>query len=529
VIRVAAWTAAVALPLAGLALLLSVPNADVLWEHHPSHFWLVLFVALVSAAVGFAMGEDAQRRADLRVALVGLAFLAAAGFLALHALATPGVLLEGKNAGFTIATPVGLLLAAVLAVASSLDLDGPLGQSIARNTRLLRAVLLVLLGVWAVVSLTSLPPLDDPLTEEKADGILRPLALVGVVLYGVAATRYFSVWRRTSDALPLAILTAWLLLAEAMVAVAFGRSWHASWWEWHVLMAIAVALVALTARAERRHGHRGGPFASLYLDATMARTNAAYADALRELVEGRMQAAEVAERFGLGAEQTELVERAGARIRQLGETFRPYVSPQVAERLDREPEAAALGGEEREVSVLFADLEGFTSYADGRAPGEVIAMLNEYWGIAVPLVVEEHGGVIERFAGDAVLVIFNADGSQPDHPQRAARAALDLQARCLELIERRPDWPRLRAGVNTGPAVIGHVGAAQQRSFTAIGDTTNVAARLQAAARPGEVVIAATTRARLGGAAAARRLPPIQAKGKREPVEAYALESLGER
>jgi adenylate cyclase len=181
------------------------------------------------------------------------------------------------------------------------------------------------------------------------------------------------------------------------------------------------------------------------------------------------------------------------------------------------------------VSVLFADLEGFTSYADGRAPSEVIAMLNEYWGIAVPLVVEEHGGVIERFAGDAVLVIFNADGSQPDHPQRASRAALDLQARCLELTERRPDWPRLRAGVNTGPAVVGHVGAAQQRSFTAIGDTTNVAARLQAAARPGEVVIAATTRARLGDAAVARRLPPIQAKGKREPVEAYALESLDER
>jgi adenylate cyclase len=528
-IRVAAWATAVVLPLAGLMLLLAVPDADVRWEHHPSHFWLVLFVALVSAAVGFAMGEDARRRADLRVALVGLAFLAAGGFLALHALATPGVLLEGKNAGFTIATPVGLLIAAVLSAASSLDLEGPLGQSIARNTRLLRAGLLVLLVAWGAVSLTSLPPLDDPLTQERADGILRPLALVGVGFYAVAAARYFTIWRRTQDGLPLAILTALTLLAQAMVAVAFGRSWHVSWWEWHVLMAVAFALVALTARAERRHGHRGGPFASLYLEGTMARTNAAYADALRELVDGRTNAAEVAQRFGLGPDQAELVERAGARIRQLGETFRPYVSPQVAERLERDPEAAALGGEEREVSVLFADLEGFTSYADGRPPGEVIAMLNEYWGIAVPVVVEEHAGVIERFAGDAVLVIFNADGSQPDHAQRAARAALDLQARCLELTARRPDWPRLRAGVNTGPAVVGHIGAAQQRSFTAIGDTTNVAARLQAAARPGEVVIAAATRDRLGDGAATRRLPPIEAKGKREPLEAYALESFDER
>jgi adenylate cyclase len=529
VIRVAAWTAAVTLPLAGLALLLALREADLHWEHHPSHFWLVLFVALVSAAVGFAMGEAAQRRADIRVALVGLSFLAAAGFLALHALATPGVLLEGKNAGFTIATPIGLLNAAALAVVSSFDLEGPLGQSIARHTRLLRAALLLLLGVWGAVSLASLPPLADPLTQEEADGILRPLALVGVAVYAIAAARYFGIWRRTRAALPLAILTAWVLLAEAMVAVAFGRSWHASWWEWHVLMAIAFALVALTARVEARHRHRGGPFAPLYLEGTIARTNAAYADALRELVEGRTRAEEVAERFGLGAEQAELVERAGDRIRQLGETFRPYVSPQLAERLERDPQAAALGGEEREVSVLFADLEGFTSYADGRPPGEVIAMLNEYWGIAVPLVVEEHGGVIERFAGDAVLVIFNADGSQPDHALRAARAALDLQARCLELVKRHPDWPRLRAGVNTGPAVVGHVGAAQQRSFTAIGDTTNVAARLQAAARPGEVVVAAATRARLGDSATVRQLPPIVAKGKREPVDAFALDSLDER
>ena len=528
-IRVAAWTAAVVLPLAGLTLLLAVPDADAHWEDHPAHFWLVLFVALTSAAVGFAMGEAAQRRADIRVALVGLAFLAAAGFLALHALATPGVLLEGKNAGFTIATPIGLLIAAVLAVVSSLDLEGPLGQSIARNTRLLRAALLVVLGVWGAVSLASLPPLDNPLTEEEADGILRLLTLVGVGLYAVAAARYLRIWQRTHAALPLALLTAWVLLAEAMIAVAFGRNWHTSWWEWHVLMAISFALVAVTVRVEQRHGHRGGPFAPLYLESTIARTNAAYADALRELVEGRTRADEVAERFGLGPEQAELVERAGDRIRQLGETFRPYVSPQVAERLEREPGAAALGGEEREVTVLFADLEGFTAYADGRPPSEVIAMLNEYWGIAVPVVFEEHGGVIERFAGDAVLVIFNADGSQPDHAQRAARAALDLQARCVELATRHPDWPRLRAGVNTGPAVVGHVGAAQQRSFTAIGDTTNVAARLQAAAGPGEVVVAAATRARLGESAVVRRLEPIAAKGKREPVEAFGLESLDER
>jgi class 3 adenylate cyclase len=164
--------------------------------------------------------------------------------------------------------------------------------------------------------------------------------------------------------------------------------------------------------------------------------------------------------------------------------------PRLAERLEREPKLGELGGQDRDVSVLFADLEGFTAYAAEREPSEVIAMLNEYRGIAVPVVVEEHGGVIERFAGD---------------------------------------WPRLRAGVNSGPAVVRHVGAAQQRSFSAIGDTTNVAARLQAAARPGEVVIAAATRTALGPDADVQELPPVEAKGKREPLRAFRLEALRER
>ena len=176
--------------------------------------------------------------------------------------------------------------------------------------------------------------------------------------------------------------------------------------------------------------------------------------------------------------------------------------------------------------MLFADLEGFTAYAEGRPPAEVIEMLNEYWGTAVPIVLERHGGLIERFAGDAVLVVFNTQGDQPDHARRAAAAALDLQERTLALAARNPDWPRLRAGVNTGRAAVGYVGAEAQRSFAVIGDTTNTAARLQAAARPGEVVIAAATRDALGDDAEVEELAPIEAKGKRDPVPAYRLVRL---
>ena len=111
------------------------------------------------------------------------------------------------------------------------------------------------------------------------------------------------------------------------------------------------------------------------------------------------------------------------------------------------------------------------------------------------------------------------------HARRAAAAALHLRDRCNELAAQRPEWPRLRVGVNTGRAVVGHVGAAQQRSFTAIGDTTNVAARLQGAARPCSVVISAATRARIGDAIV-DALPPLEAKGKREPLEAFVLHGL---
>jgi class 3 adenylate cyclase len=517
------------LPAAGLALLLGYPSLDVRWEHHPSHFWLVLLVAVVNATLGLSMTETARRRSDPRIFLVGLAFLAAAGFLGLHALATPGVLLEKGNAGFAIATQVGLVNAAILAVASSLDLGGSFGQAVIRGQNVLRAALVLLLVTWGVVSLASLPPLDDPLAPEEAEGPIRVAALVGVALYALAAVRYRRLYLTTREPLPLAVLTSWVLLAEAMVAVAFGRNWQLSWWEWHVLMGVAFALVALVARSQQRSRRAGGPFASLYLDQTVARANAAYANALGQLVEQRGEAADVARRFGLSGEQAALVEGAATRIRQLDETFRQHVSPQVADHLRRDPGAGALGGEERDVSVLFADLEGFTTYAEGRPPAEVIEMLNGYWGTAVPIVLERHGGLIERFAGDAVMVVFNTHGDQPDHARRASAAALDLQQQTAKLAERNPDWPRLRAGVNTGPAAVGYVGSEAQRSFAVIGDTTNTAARLQAAAQPGEVVIAAATREAIGEDAEVEAMAPVEAKGKRDPVPAFRLVRLSGR
>ena len=248
----ARWLIPLALPLVGLVLLLREPKLDVHWEHHPAHFWLVLITALISVVLGYLSGEAARRLDDARLFLVSLAFVTSAGFLALHALATPGVLLEKKNAGFIVATPVGLAIASIFAAASALNLSPSASAAVMRRQWLLRGIVFALLGAWGVYSLSNLPPLDRALTEEQANGPLYTLAVIGLPLYAFAAVRYVQLYRRRPAPMPAAVAAAFTLLAEAMIAIAFGHNWHASWWEWHVLMAVAFGLVAFVARQEYR-------------------------------------------------------------------------------------------------------------------------------------------------------------------------------------------------------------------------------------------------------------------------------------
>ena len=129
-----------ALPLIGLGLLLSEPELDVHWVARSAHFWLVLITALLSVVLGYLAGEAARRVGDARLFLVSLAFVTSAGFLALHALATLGVLLEKKNAVFVVATPVGLAIASIFAAASALDLSPSASAAVMRRQWLLRGI-----------------------------------------------------------------------------------------------------------------------------------------------------------------------------------------------------------------------------------------------------------------------------------------------------------------------------------------------------------------------------------------------------
>jgi adenylate cyclase len=518
-----------ALPLVGLALLLAVPSLDVHWEHHPSHFWLVLSVAFVDTVLGLAMSEAATRRDDVRLFLVSLALLTSAGFLALHALATPEVLVSEPNNGFVIATPIGLFLAAGFAAASAVQPeDGP--RQLSRSARRwIRWALIAVLVAWASASLTGVSLLRGPAPSE-APTPLRVIAPVAIGLYGFAAIRYVTVYLRRRNPLPLAMATAFVLLAEAVLTIIVARSWHTTWWEWHVLMAIAFVVILLTARAEyERQGSVTGAFGGLYMERTLERIDQRQADSLGTMVDAiRAEAplAPVIDRLhaeGASAEEVASLERSARELVRVDTLFHQYAGPRLADRLREEPSFADLGGRETDVTVLFADLAEFTTFSEGKPASEVIDMLNRYWEGTVPVVVEREGGLIERFAGDAIMAVFNALDDQPDHALNAARAALAMQEDTARTAAEHPEWPRFRIGLNSGLAVIGNVGATGQRSFAAIGDTTNVAARVQTIARPGQVLLADATYQRMRDRVRVEPLGPASLKGRTDPTDVYEL------
>jgi serine phosphatase RsbU (regulator of sigma subunit) len=319
------WLAQLALPLAGLWLLRTNPELDTRLEHHAGHFWLVVLGALLNVVLGVWVSEAARRRRDARLLLVSLTFLASAGFLMLHALATPAVLLPGPNTGFAVATPFGLLLGAGFAVASSANLAEARAAAVLRHQWWLRGGLALVMVAWAVLSLLALGPFARPLPEDSTHRLVHGLALAGVALYALAAFRYAGLlWRRQ---VMLGIVTAFVLLAEAMVAIAFAHNWQLSWWEWHLLMAIAFGVVVFSARAEAaREGTPDHVFDGLALEATVRRIDEQYEAAVRTLVEELRHRAEagaeplgalvgrVARRYELGRGQQGVLGRAAGEI-----------------------------------------------------------------------------------------------------------------------------------------------------------------------------------------------------------------------
>jgi len=522
--------AALALPVLGLLLLLARPELDLEWQHQPSHFWIVLLAAVLTAALAYLTNAAAARHHDARLVLISLAFFASAGFLGLHALATPGVLLEGPNIGFAIATPVGLIIASGFTAASATPVGGPRASAGLRLRPRLLLALVALMLAWAMWSVAGLPPLDGPPPAREGALLVDVLGVAAIALYLYAAARLAQLSARRASVLVASMAVAAVLLAETMLAVMLSRNWHLSWWEWHVLLLAAFAAIALGARHDyRRGGSLSAAFGGLYLEATLRRVDRWYATAVAAVASAQAQGTPtesvLAQLRSEGASDAELALLASTahEVRRLDAAFRPYLPSVVSEGIrQRSTGVSRLGGAEREVSVLFADLAGFTAYSETRSPTDVIGMLNAYWAAVVP-VVDAGGGVIEQFAGDGVMAIFNVGGEQPDHARRAARTGLALVAAGRRLADAHPDWPVFRVGVNSGPAVLGDVGSDARRSFAAIGDTINTAARLMGVGAPGEVVVGRTTWDALADDAVGDALGAVSVKGRRAPVEAWRL------
>src|ERR671919_413557 len=684
-VRVAVWVFHMALPLLVLWLLRGVREADVTWEHHPSHFWLVLSVAGVNVFLSLRVGREAARRNDLRLLFVAMAFLSSAGFLFLHALSTPAVVVPNPNAGFTVATLVGLVLASVFAVVSSLEFDAGTVRAVMARRNLVVGSLIALLVLWAVGSVLELPPLSNAPPSTEASGPLALLAAAGVALYVLAAARYFFLYRRRPSAVLIGIITSFVLLAESLVVVVFAQSWKLSWWEWHFLLTLAYGFVAYSAHLQRvREGSNTGLFNSIAMDQTIRRVQAEYGAALETLVAAMQRGEQMgwtqeemslitggfAARFSLTEGQIDVLRRAAAalanerdqiqrldtlvavggeasvindeesllavaldRVRegfrgdvlriglvregrldypphlstaqpwndadadrsrtaaqaalttlkparvgndifvmplsvkgtaagilevvrpggqlaerdtalllslasqlsialenarlyqQIDGLFRQYLSPAVATTLIADPSQAALGGAVVDLTTMFADLRGFTTFSERSSPEEIVFALNKIFGVATPCILRE-GGTILQFVGDAIMAAINAPVRQPDHALRAACAALEMQRSLDGVAHEFPEFPRFRVGINTGRALIGNIGSDQQRSYSAMGDAVNVAARLESIAQPGQVLIGGSTYELIRDVAVARRIGEIEVKGRDKLVETYVLEDL---
>ena len=445
------WALVAVLPLVGLMSLLLRSRLDPNFDNHKFHFVLFVGVGAVIAVLAYMAGEAATRRGDARVLLMSLAFLLTGGFLALHAVGTPGVLFANEHSGFDIAISAGMELAALFAFASAfVDLRPGWATRVMFRRAQLRRGAIVAMAVWFVWTVAELPPLGAPHSEGGTRNLLTWMAIGGALLYAVAAVRYWVLFRERLTLLPASVIACFVLLFEAMVGVATTgeRSWHASWWEWHGLVVLAYLIIGFAARRE-------------------------WGD----------------------------------------ERFRHLYLPSTRQR-------------QQDVSVLFSDLAGFTSFSERSGPSEVAELLSSYYEVAAPLISRKFGGEVEKFIGDGMMATFNSRGDQPDHAVRAAGAGLALQHAVGRLADQHPDWPRLRVGVNTGEALLRELGGHGHVAYALVGDTINTGSRLEGKAPVGGVLIGAETFRQLPEGAVVEAISGLHVKGKADTLDAYVLHSL---
>ncbi len=217
----------------------------------------------------------------------------------------------------------------------------------------------------------------------------------------------------------------------------------------------------------------------------------------------------------------------GLRERELiKDTFSRYVSKQVAEKILKEKDYLGLKGEKRIVTVLFADIRGFTSLSEKMPPEEVIRLLNEYFSVMIDIIFK-YGGMLDKFIGDAIMATYNAPLNQKRHELKAILTGLEMQKANSRMNERRManNEPQINVGIgiNTGEAIAGNVGSEKRLEYTVIGSEVNLAQRIEAQTQKGQLLISEKTYDAVKEYTEVIKLNPVHVKGIAEAVQLYSV------
>ncbi|MBI5563630.1 MAG: GAF domain-containing protein [Chloroflexi bacterium] len=219
--------------------------------------------------------------------------------------------------------------------------------------------------------------------------------------------------------------------------------------------------------------------------------------------------------------------RLEADQRFIKETFMRYAPPAVVEQLLRDPSQLKLGGVRKPLSILFADIRGFTTFSERLGPEELVEVLNSYLAMAADSVLA-FDGVLDKFMGDAVMGLFNVPLDQTQYTLRAVKAALKMQQAIGEFHARVGAERQLNfgVGINAGEAVVGNIGTEKQRNYTAIGDAVNYAKRLQENAKGGQILISLAAYELVKNQITVLELPPLPVKGRSVPEPVWEVIGL---
>jgi adenylate cyclase len=224
------------------------------------------------------------------------------------------------------------------------------------------------------------------------------------------------------------------------------------------------------------------------------------------------------------------IEQARLSLRLLDESKRRerltrYHSPGVINRIMQDGDAeGAFMAQERDVSVMFCDIVGFTTMSQHAPPQAIADMLNDFFG-RMGEVIFEHDGTLDKFIGDAILAVFGAPFEQPDHATKAVAAALAMQRELLKANAEHPERPlRMRIAINSGRALTGDIGSPKRREFTVLGDVVNTASRLESTvAKPDQIVISKNTLEKIGNAFQVQPLGGVKLRGRDTELEVFEV------